>query len=640
MKYLAVLFFSLALLSTSAYAQDYKKHTVAKGETVASIAKQYKVTPYDIYRINPDAKNGIKENATLLIPALGKEAAAPKEKPTKVANTIHEVTAKETLYSLSKKYNVTVDDIQKANGDAIKDGLKVGQQIIIPIKGSGVAAQVKAAEKEDAKKDSNAYIYHVVEAGETKYSIARKHGITVQLIEDLNPKVKDTLPLGYNLKLVDNSVMKPDTTPETKSYTQYAVQPKETIYSISKKAGISEEQLIAMNPELKNGLKDGMVLQLPLEKAVSTNGDIVVTLGKGAPGSVTDLTKTLKKSGKKEIAILLPFNIARLESDTLRKHMLRSDRFLNMTLDFYAGALIAIDSAKALGLPLKVRILDSKESKNSSDVNGLASSLGSADAVIGPFFQGNVENAAALLATKKIPVISPLSKDKSKPYSNLFNSIPSNETIRMAMMTYLKSKDANVIAIVDPKKSAARDFIKANYPSARFIDGTPTDAILRTHLVKDRMNYVFLETENTGMVLTATKLLAAALPDYKIQLVVPELTDALENDEMPMDRLVKLKMLYPSVTRDNNTPQAAIFAKVFKEKNGIMPSQFATRGFDVTFDTILRLFQEEDFAEGIASKTSEQIENKFSYTAQNGGNYNTGVYIMQYDEGLTVKQAE
>lgn len=640
MKYFASLVFLLAL-SIASYAQDYKKHTVKKGETVSSVAKHYQVTPYDINRLNPDAKNGLKEGATLLIPVANKEVAKPKDVPTKVANTIHTVEPKETLYSLSKKYNVTVEDIEKANGATLKEGLKEGRQVIIPVKGSGVAAQVKAAEKADAKKGTNAYIYHIVEAGETKYSIAKKHGITVQLIEELNPSVKDTLPLGYNLKLVDNNAVKGQSAPLSSGFSEYTVQPKETLYSILKRTGMTEAELVKLNPELKDGLKDGMVLKLPSDKAVTVNGDVVVTIGKGVPGKqITDLSKSIKKSEQKEIALLLPFNMARIQSDTIRKQLLRSDKFLNMTLDFYAGAMMAIDSARVMGLPLKVKIYDSKESKNGSDVNGLASSLASADAVIGPFFQSNAENAAALLGSKKIPVISPLSKDAGKPYSNLFNSIPQGDEVKMALMEYLKSKNGNIIAVIDPKKASAREFIKNNYPSARFIEGTPTDAILRSHLVAGKVNYVLLESENTGMVLTTTKLLVALLPDYQIQLAVPEITDALENDEMPMDRLAKLKMLYPSVTRQNDSPEAAIFGRIFKEKNGIMPNAFATRGFDVTFDTILRIFQEDGFAEGAGSIASEQVENKFSYAPENGGNYNTGVYILQYDEGLTIKQAD
>ena len=149
MKYIVVLIFSLVLFSTPSYAQDYKKHKVEKGETVASIAKKYKITPYDIYRLNPDSKNGLKTDTVLLIPNTSKapQQAPVKEQPTKLANTVHEVKAKETLFSLSKEYNVSVDDIKKANGTALDNGLQIGQKIIIPAKGSGVAAQVKEAKK-------------------------------------------------------------------------------------------------------------------------------------------------------------------------------------------------------------------------------------------------------------------------------------------------------------------------------------------------------------------------------------------------------------------------------------------------------------------------------------------------------------
>ncbi|MES2484869.1 MAG: hypothetical protein V4581_02825, partial [Bacteroidota bacterium] len=88
------------------------------------------------------------------------------------------------------------------------------------------------------------------------------------------------------------------------------------------------------------------------------------------------------------------------------------------------------------------------------------------------------------------------------------------------------------------------------------------------------------------------------------------------------------------------TDKQALFIKKFREVNGYQPSQYAIRGFDVTFDVITRLFQKDDFATVQQTMASEQVENKFTYTQINGGNYNTGVYIMQYSEGLTVKQAQ
>ena len=636
MKYIVILFFSLALLSNSAFAQDkYKKHTVAKGETITDIAKKYKVTPYDIYKLNPDSQNGIKENAVLLIPTQSiKEAPeSSKEKITKVVNTVHEVQPKETFYSVAKKYSVEVDDLQKANPE-VKD-LQIGQKLVIPIKGSGVAAQAKRAEKQEAKKDAPTYMSHVVEAGETKYSIAKKYGMTVQLIEELNPEVKDNLPLGYKLKLDKNSLVAkeiPAKSNGAQEYITYTVQPKETFYSIGKRTGLTEEQIVALNPDAKGGLKDGMELKLPKGTAVA---DV-----QPANLSKANLITTLKKGQTKELALLLPFNVANIDADSVRTQTerIRSDKFLNMTLDFYAGALIAIDSAKTLGLPLKVKILDSKENKNSSSIESIKGGLTGMDVVIGPFFQSNVEKTAQILKT--VPVISPLSKESGKPYANLYQSIPSTDVVRMAMIDYVKSKGGNVIAIVDAKKASSRQFIKANIPSAKFTEGTPTADLVKTLLETGKMNYVILDTESVTMVSSTANALAALQGQYEIQLVVLEKTDILDHDEVPLQKLTALKMLYPSVTNDSENPESAIFAKMFKQKNNIFPNQFATRGFDVTFDIILRLFQEGSFEEVMDTKSSEQAENKFAYKSMNGGNYNTGVYILYYDTDLSVKQAQ
>ena len=65
-----VAFFVLFSLSCSLFAQDknFTKHTVLKGETIKQIASKYKVTPFDIYKLNPDSQAGIAENDILLIP--------------------------------------------------------------------------------------------------------------------------------------------------------------------------------------------------------------------------------------------------------------------------------------------------------------------------------------------------------------------------------------------------------------------------------------------------------------------------------------------------------------------------------------------------------------------------------------------
>jgi LysM repeat protein len=122
------------VFTVSAKQEKYTKHTVAKGETINMIAQKYKVTPYDIYSLNPDSQNGIQLNTILLIPPSPSIVAINStQNATKGSNpNTHLVQPKETLSSISKQYGVTVDAIKTANGDLLNNGLKIGQNIKIP----------------------------------------------------------------------------------------------------------------------------------------------------------------------------------------------------------------------------------------------------------------------------------------------------------------------------------------------------------------------------------------------------------------------------------------------------------------------------------------------------------------------------
>ena len=436
-----VLLCLLVLSFNGLFAQNNViKHKVGKGETITKIAQKYSVTPLDIYKLNPDAQAGISENTLLIIPKKGM-AIAPKKVESKTVK--HTILAKETLYSISKLYNVAIAEIESANPE-VKNGLSVGKELIIPIKKEATKAIV--SNKIETKKSP---VFHVVQPKETKFGIAKQYGITVEELEKKNPEiVGKELPIGYTLvikgerrkeitdiiqpvvKEVKEDVVKTEA-PKT---NEYIVKPQETLYGLANQFGVTQEELIALNPELKDGVREGMVLKTPFKPVVSVKRDY------------TDLTKTIKKQGTKKVALLLPFNLAKQEQDTVNsiKSRLKKDKFLNMTLDFYSGALMAIDSVKKLGVDVDVTILDSDETKSTSDVANLIreNNLKSYQAVIGPFYQNNAEKTAEILGT--VPVFSPLSKDYDKKYSNLIQTTPSNDDIKNAMFDFMRTKGGNI----------------------------------------------------------------------------------------------------------------------------------------------------------------------------------------------------
>ena len=639
-RLICIIFFTITFI---AFGQNYDKHKVEKGETITQIAQKYKVTPYDIYQLNPDAQSGLKPNSILLIP---QKAADPKQNALKAntQNRIHKVEPKETLFGIEKKYGVSDEALKEANPELEKLGLQIGQTLVIPSNTSSKTV-LPTPEKN---------IYHVVLPKETKYSIAKQYGITIEELEKRNPEIIPNLPIGYQLiikgiapKTDKPTVVEPkketvnSITPKAAPaihYIDYVVKPKETLYSLSKMSGLAQEELIQLNPALANGVEVGMVLKVPETALIPREAE--------TKKEYASLSKNTNDS--KKLVLLLPFNLSKMESDTINSTAMRlkKDKFLNMTLDFYSGALMAIDSAKSLGITIDVSIFDSQETKNTSNISIISqeNNLESADAIIGPFYQNNVEKTAELLRKYNVPVISPLSKDIGNAYPNLFQTIPTNEALKTAIFDFMRSKGGNIIAVVDKKKESIIQYIKENQKDAQFAAIQPNGSLsiesLKGLFVKGKINYVVMETRNTGMIKSTMAAMMSVMAIYKVQLVILEPNETLDTDEINFENLTKLNLMYPSITRENESPEALIFEKEYRKDNKISPSTYATRGFDVTFDTMMRLSQGKSYQETADAIATEQVDNKFEYYKKAEGGYtNKGIYILYYDTDLTIKEA-
>ena len=635
------------LFTTTVFSQGKMiTHKIEKGETINQIAQKYKVTPFDIYQLNPDAQRGLIPNGTLLVPNKSTAKILIQQPKASPQPQTHEVVAKETLYGIEKKYGVSDQDLKKANPSIEKDGLQIGQILVIPSKNNSKATTA-IQEK---------VVYHDVLAKETKYSITKQYGITIEELEKRNPEIVANLPIGYRLVIKGNApkvvkviekveaqkeVLKPSFSKKTAAtdYVMYEVKPKETLYSLSKMTGLSQEELTVINPELKNGVETGMTLMVPSKTLV---------LNDVKKESVT-LSKKINNGSRKRMVLLLSFNISKIEGDTVNSTIerLKKDKFLNMTLVFYSGVLMAIDSAKVLGLPVDVEIYDSQETKNSSNVAAIVrdNKLELADAVVGPFYQSNAETTAQLLSAANVPVISPLSKDIGNPYANLFQTIPTVEVVRSAVFDYMRANKGNIIAVVDRKKESVIKYIQQYQKDVRFVafkeNGSVSAESLKSMLVKDKMNYVVMETGNTGMVKATIAAMVSSMAMYQVQLVILEPNETLDTDEINFSNLTKLKLMYPSVTRDNQSPEALVFKNKYRKLNNISSSDFATRGFDVTFDTLLRLSQDKSFEETANAIGTVQVDNKFEYYKKEDGGYtNKGVFVLYYDTDLIIKEAK
>ena len=604
--------------------QQYKSHAVQKGETVYSIAKNYGVSEETIYNLNPDTRRELKVNSVLIVPSNNLISSGSSNKNVRE----HRVKSKETLFGIAKMYNVSVDDIKKFNKDLYSRGLRNGERLFIPPAskstetiGTGSGEILLGTQK------------YTVQAKETKFGIARKFGISIAELEDLNPDLKEGLKVGATIVVPEKTVVD-DAEIDDDNFQYYEVKPKEGFYRLKVKFGLSEEEILALNLYAKDGLKEGMILKLPKNESFVSTKEV----------SEVNLENRIENKKMKTVALMLPFRLNRSASDSTQNDQdaVKKDPTLRVALDFYSGALMAAEFAKDKGIPVTLNVYDTEnsESKVVSIISN--SNFKNVDAVIGPLLQKNVEKASDMLKRDKIPVFSPLSNRDMAMNANLFQTLPTNAVLEKMMIQYLAQNalGKNIIIISDSKRAKQKTMIQSAIPSAKTVSPRGSGYIQAsdvTAVTSEGMeNWVVLESENPVLVSSAVNVLAALPGNYKIRLFTLDRNQAYEWHEVSSGRLAKLNFTFPSVNRNFSEDDREPFLISYKNKYGVLPNRYAIRGFDVTYDVLLRLASEKDIYDAILPESETvYIENKFRYENSNSEGYcNEAAYILKYNEQL------
>lgn len=630
-KFFSVLSFILVFSFNTTYAQNYSTHQVKEGETIEGIAKRYYVTPLDIYGLNPEAKKGLKPNTVLIIPV--SKAVKPTVTTTKELQSFktHKVSRKETLYGISKQYHVTEDEIKKHNTFLYSGTLNKGDKLQIPV--------FKETQTVTSQERTKSY---TVQPKETKWGIAYKFGISVEELEALNPNIVQTLQEGQQINVPN--IEKTDEKVIDERYTLYEVLPKEGFYRLKLKLGLEQEELETLNPSLKEtGLKVGMMLKIPSKGGVSIEE------------AATNLSMKTKDSKSKHIAIMLPFRLNRVDFDSIgaTKSSVHKDRYLQASLDFHSGILMAIDSLKKLGVSLKVDVYDTKYEVDEVSKIIRSNNFKDVDVVIGPLTPNCFETAANELRLLNVPLVSLIGTNLQLK-ENEFQSLPSDDILKARIINYVKtdSKVTNVIIISDSENATISNELKKEFPTAKQVysrknkEGKDSFFVtledIRPHL-KQGKNVVFIETKNVGFISSVTSLLNSLYQNgnrednnegIRIVLATTNKNAAFEDDEINNTHLSALYFTFASNSKtyyesDNNT-----FVNAYTKLYNITPNKRATRGFDLTMDVVLRLVTSKDiYTSTNDAPLTEYVENKFAYKKKfTGGYYNDSAYILKYQD--------
>jgi len=645
-KFILVFVLVLAFGFTVVEAQNFSTHPVKKGETIDSIAKLYFVTPSDIYELNPDAKKELKLNTVLIIPI--SKANKPKVTINKELQGFkeHKTRRKETLYSLSKKYDISEEDIKKYNKFLYANPLRKGDRLQIP--------KYKITETKEVVVTTNTY---TVLPKEGKWRIAYKFGITVDELEELNPNMPDILNEGalINVPNLDKGTQKKI----DDQYSYYKVLPKEGFYRLKLKLGLEQADLEALNPDLKvTGLKSGMILKIPYDKTIKTEGAI-----ENLEVEVVDLSGNISNYETKRIAVMLPFRMHRVDFDSVSdiKKSLKRDPYLEASLDFHSGVLTALDSLKSLGVSLKVDVYDTRYEVSEVSRIIRENDFENVDAVIGPLTPASFDKVASELKQYNTPVISPIGT-KLKLYDNVFQSRPSDDLLKDKIINFVKADSlvANIIIISDTKNIKIANELKREFNSASIIysrkdkdNGKDEFFVTKEDIegaLKPGKNIVFLETQNEGYASNVTSVLASLNnkidPESdeepsKIILVTTNINNAFEGDQINNTHLSNLQFHFATASKEYNENDNNNFVKKYNKIYNITPNKRAVRGFDLTMDVVLRLVSSNDlYASVINAPITEYVENKFAYKKKPfGGYFNDSVYLVMYDD-LTIVEVK
>jgi len=649
------------IASNTATVQKFVSHQVKAGETLKDIASKFGITEKEITKLNPDARTEIYEGLVLILPATSTIAKAEEGvSQDHIKFKTHKVKRKETLYSISKEYNVSQEVIKRFNTSLYSQVLRKGDKLRIPV---NYKEKVVTDVTINAPESPVTYISHNVIAKETKYGIARKYGITIAELENINPSLADGLKIGDELRVPKANFAKSTIIDEGK-YAFYEVQKGNTMYSLLRVFKLEADELIALNPALDEGLKEGMILKVPKgspgsgipTQAVAVNqGNPDVTILEGEKGS---LVNQLTDFSPKRVAIMLPFGVGRVNAGNteVNENLLRDDRILRLSLDLYSGMLMAVQDAKKAGITTIVDTYDTSYNRkdgaatNARKVENIIQSndFSNVNAVIGPLLGKNIDRVSSILNARNIPVISPWSNNVAGG-NNIFVSRPDDKLLSKKMLAYLKINGSgkNIIVIADKKNNAVLSKMKTIFPNLKTVTPRSNDkgyylypGDIPAQLSSELENWVLVETNDVPLISNVTTSLNGQLSTRKIVMFTTNRGNAYDSDEIQHDHLKNLAFHFPSAEKEYKYSKAKAFIDSYETMYGVSPSESAIKGYDLMYDTLLRLAYSSDlYAAAAAGVETDYVENKFKYGSRlNGGFSNDAVYLMKYTDTLELEE--
>lgn len=401
----------------------------------------------------------------------------------------YEVKPGEGLFSVSRTFSVPVDQILNHNPSA-KDGLMNGQKLIIPI----------LQQEEKPVVDQNTIFYHIIERGETVYSLAAMYNTSEAEIYRLNPSAREGITEGGVLIIPQRKVISEE---KEENYRYHTISPKETLYSVSKTYALTPQDIITANPGLSaQTFQIGKTIRIPFFESNETfstyQGPVVVEqtkhrvkrgetlysisqqfgvsveeIMKANPGvSSTDLSTNREliipvKRFDRELArqdaanesranVLLagrkPSERVNVLQVALLMPFLEKNDGQNLRIqEYYEGFLLAVEKLKKQGVNLELYVFDIGTESNTKKLESLLTTLEmqKLDLIVGGVSDKQIKILSDFSKSKNIKYVIPFSSKNTEVLNNgnIFqvNTPQSNLYTKASKVFVQKFSGANII---------------------------------------------------------------------------------------------------------------------------------------------------------------------------------------------------
>lgn len=530
----------------------------------------------------------------------------------------HIVKERQTLYSISKAYNVSIEDIYKYNPSVKENGLKVNTILIIPIAGEATQTIADVAVEMAAE----------TEAGPSVETVSEP---------EVKPEVK----------------VEPATEPEDEDIVikrkTHTVRWFEDLDTIAEKYGVTVEALMEINGLTGRKLTKRQKLIIPTEEetfqaqANDNAPEDGETLQDAADTTaVTDTLLPPEMPSKKivDLSLMLPFNASSAKGSS------------SNNIDFYSGVLLAIYEMSQNGVSTSLDTYDIADGKIKTDLD----SLKNENVVIGPVSTGDLTRLFKIAPEGKM-VVSPLDQRAEKlvyEHSNMIQAPTPYSVIYTDLMTWMKEdmQEGDRAIVVTEKGAratesvqtmmAAVDSSKIEYKALSYsiLEGRDVPESLAWLMTEDETasNRVFIASESEAFVNDVVRNLNVMIhKKYKVVLYAPGRIRNFETIEVDNFHNSNLHVSLGYYI-DYDDAKVKEFLLKYRALYNSEPTQFSFQGYDLAKYFIgLCSKYGESWSQKLESSDSKMLQSVFRFRKTEAGGYiNTGVHRLVYGEGYQI----